>query len=310
LNALLSRASFPFLQAFIDLYSIDFKKVAAKLIELNSKFAGSPHELTSAEIDSYNALVATLEATTRYHASVVSRPAVKLLLGKLSKWPVDALLPVVDTLRILVVHPDGAEAIKEIAGNSFVTAQLDRIRSLASSAETRAVILLTARTLFNSFRNGPTRNLLMNSCGDVMNVVADLLQHSHTTVRFAATVLLHNMANEFLVRRRAIIARETDVVAAGAGASLGVEELQPLAIDDVKQLAALVVEGFDTVTDEDAVNNLIVTLGTCASIHPEVAQFVRELNIDAKLGSLPAKFASPAIREGVVELRGLLSSSR
>ena len=291
--------------AYMELYTVDFKKVLPKLLELNgARPAGEA--LNEGEVAAVTRLVGVLEAVTRYHATVVDRAAVRLLLSRLWAWPVAALLPVADITRILVLHSDGAAAVAEVGGARFLATVTAMLRSAKGDAAARGVVLTATRVLFNCFRHGDTRDLMGAAAGDVLDTLPDLLAYDHATVKYAATALMYNYAVMFIAQRKAKLEAEAGAVAPLPGAP----RLADPDPDRVQQLVAVVAEGLDAVADEDATYNLLVIAGTLASIAPAHATFACDLGLDAKLAATPARFpASDRIKECVIELRGVLAAA-
>mmetsp|Transcript_19560 Transcript_19560/g.27448 ORF Transcript_19560/g.27448 Transcript_19560/m.27448 type:complete len:763 (+) Transcript_19560:22-2310(+) len=83
-----------------------------KVAELNTELqaAGSPAALSPPDLASLASLVALLDDKQRYHASRVSQAHVDVV-KKLTQWPSDKLLPVLDVLRVLMCHPHGVEVL-------------------------------------------------------------------------------------------------------------------------------------------------------------------------------------------------------
>lgn len=353
---------------FIDHYAIDWKKVWPKLVENNAAVAAySAAEPTAAsssfaaggasasavaslalspsELDQVQSIVTVLEQTTRYHATTISRPALRLLLTKCLAWPTQFLLPVADVLRMVVLHSDGADALAELAGTAaptaayssattespgFGSARLIKIMAttlatLRTAADARGVVLTLARFLFNCFRHASARSIVLINAPDAIAAVSSLAQHEHATCKFAAAVLAYNIAAGLMAARRDDIAADSSIVSAGtpaggagstaaaAGGASGAAG-SPAARDAAAdQLVTAIGEALlgGWVAEEDPVFKLVMALGTLACIKPQHALTAKALGLDAPLAALLTSFpGSAVIREAVVELRGLLAQTR
>ncbi|KAM3567916.1 hypothetical protein VYU27_009946, partial [Nannochloropsis oceanica] len=142
-----------------------------------------------------SSLVATLQATSRYHANQVKESEMKALLSLLHGWPADKIFPLLDLLRMTVLHPS-------LKGDGLPPTQLAHIISLCEKNPTSAPIaMLTLRLLANLCRHSGTRRLLVaappspSSC--LLPALSLAAQHAASTnksVRGAAAALLLNLS--------------------------------------------------------------------------------------------------------------------
>lgn len=308
--------------AYVDLYTIDFKKVNPKLLENNQAIAGNAATaslaLTDAEVAEGGAwfkLVGVLEQTTKYHSSTVPRAGVKLLVDKLLKWPATYLLPVVDTLRLLVLHADGVDALLETyrAADGFVADMLELIRKNVAAPELRGVVLTVTRVLFNAFRHARLREVMYSSAATVIPVVAGaLLDYEHPTVKAAACNVLYNYATLFVGKRRDKITDDNNTLSSGLGSSmLGGAPVVDVDMSAVQLAVQAVIGGISKVKEEEPLYRLITALGTLVAIETSsLGPFAKAQGADAALatagGACPS---SAAVKEASIELRSCMSSS-
>ena len=158
------------MRAYVVHDEANWSKVLPKLLETSSGAAvgGSQDAAVAAlaltpgaEVRAIEGLVDVLADTSHWHALEVPRPAVALLLRKTLRWPGGASFPAVDVLRMLVCHPDGAAALAEVGGAAAVGNEAARITALRDEPAARNAVLLSARMLFNCFKEPPTRNLVL-----------------------------------------------------------------------------------------------------------------------------------------------------
>ena len=311
----------------------DTRKLLAKLRELNGggSVAGSPNPavaalaLTPPEFDALAALVTTLAETSRWHASEVSRGTVALLCRKPLSWPPAAVFPALDLLRVLVCHPDGAEAIAQVEGAAFIRRETARVSSLAVSgdpspeaiAAARVPLLLCARVLLNALKEAPTRRLVLADAPAVLDAVSDLIQFPHASVLGAAALLLQNFAyvlceqhkeaagaaaaRAFASAAAAGAGSAASAAAAGAGAAAGAAAAAPDS-SVVHQVLGLLVEGFRVAKEEDAALRLLCTLGTLVLMGYGPA--AKGMELFDTLSTLPSAFpGSEAVRKAVMEVQ-------
>jgi hypothetical protein len=97
------------------------------------------------------AIVETLQATSRYHASSFAA-ADYALVGKLCSWPVPQLFPALDLLRMLLLHPEAARHYAAPPQDELGAA-LNRAGS--GSPPLPANLITATRTAVNTFRYAP-----------------------------------------------------------------------------------------------------------------------------------------------------------
>lgn len=185
-------------RVYADFSTVDFKKVWPKLLELNASLVGvaGASSFSSDEEAALRAVVDVLENTARYHASTVPRRGVGLAVRACAAWPLTHLLPVLDVLRVCVLHPDGAAAVAATPG--FLAALLRVVRSAAApsaGADVRPAALVSGRLLANCFRHAPTRTMLEAAVPEALDAAALLVRYSAaSSVRCAGAYVLHNLA--------------------------------------------------------------------------------------------------------------------
>lgn len=277
-------------KSFIDLTTVDFKKVWPKLLELNGTLPDATLAMSADDQAQVRALVDVLEQTSRYHASQVPRPGVKLLLTKLMKWPLTHVFPCVDILRILVIHTDGSASLEELGAATFIQPLLDIIKNGKDKPEARPAVLLATRTIFNAFRSEGTRRLIAQKESDVLDAVSDLMQHEHATVKFAAAVVLHNFAH--MCTLAASDAQKADKPISSAVSS-----------ETVQQAIALIFEGLGSVKEDDAAAKLLISLGALLMLGKEFREFAISMEMESAIkGAAGASAANKSVVDEAVKL--------
>ena len=88
-------------------------KLFAKLIEFN-ELVDSEVKLSQADIDDLESVMKVIRETSRYHVSVISETQVRCLVRPVLGWTAEYCFPLFDILRIICIHPVGAEAISKL----------------------------------------------------------------------------------------------------------------------------------------------------------------------------------------------------
>ncbi|KAK9136402.1 hypothetical protein Syun_015732 [Stephania yunnanensis] len=84
------------------------RKIAEFNNSLQSNLKQAQLSLTEIEIARMEAVFKILKDTSHYHSSKFADVDVALLLKPLKSWPIEMIFPVIDILRMMVLHPDGA----------------------------------------------------------------------------------------------------------------------------------------------------------------------------------------------------------
>ena len=272
---------------YVDLTTVDFKKVWPKVLEVAKAQAAAAGAAPTAEEEAaLRAVVDVLEQTSKYHATTVPRAGVHALLRLLRAWPPREAFPLVDVLRILVVHMDGAKAVAECFGAALLPLLLGAVRATAAQADARPATLLAARALFNCFRNEPTRRLVAGA-GDaaqaeLQDSIATLLAHEHATVRYAGAVCLHNLA---LAQRFA--AEEARAAGAPPAGALSAERLT--------QSLALVATGLGAdKPDADLQSLLLLAVDALLKADASAAALAKDLGLPGLVAAVAAAGSASA----------------
>ena len=152
-------------------------KLVSKLQDLNST-APPTQALTSSEFECVVSLAATLENTSRYHASEISTTEVAAAL-KMLNWSSNNLAIPFDLMRMIASHPHGAEAL---AKHSSFKAILGRMASLLSDSSVPVTVsTVMLRFLVNCFRNGSLMKACLYNEENVM-VVSNIIEASKALI--------------------------------------------------------------------------------------------------------------------------------
>eukprot|EP00826_Nyctotherus_ovalis_P045440 TRINITY_DN5034_c0_g2_i2.p1 TRINITY_DN5034_c0_g2~~TRINITY_DN5034_c0_g2_i2.p1 ORF type:complete len:575 (+),score=171.27 TRINITY_DN5034_c0_g2_i2:380-2104(+) len=148
--------------------SVNVDNPQKKILEFNEKLKEDaklkPFTLASFEETSLNGLLTTLKNTGNYHLSKIDESRFELLSTKLLKWPLEQVFPVIDVVRMLLMHP-GAQAFFGTydKGAEFLTNIIRCLKPEASDP----LLILSLRTLCNMFE-GPSTSYVIGKATDLI----------------------------------------------------------------------------------------------------------------------------------------------
>jgi phospholipase A-2-activating protein len=134
-----------------------------------------------------DALMATLAATNRYHASKVSDAQLGVLTDMLQRLEPAQAFPALDLARMAILHPDA----------STQTAYWSRCLTLALAMPTTdgsAVPMLTLRLVANAFCGGPgSRQAVVASLDKVLMYAHSFVASGNKNIRLSVATVLYNV---------------------------------------------------------------------------------------------------------------------
>jgi len=240
--------------------AVDLGKVMSKLEETNGELDGQEGHLSEAEVGALREMASTLKETSRYHASSISRGAVRAL-EKALRWPADKVFPTLDLARVALLHPSGAEQLAH-GGDLFVQA----LAQGASEGATLALALLGARVAANHFRHreaaGPAVDCLVGpgAASRVVPQLDELAGFPNKNVRLSVSTALLNCCNALAHGKKGEAAAE-DVAAALAPVALKVARIS------LDQGAA----------EAEAVRRALLAVGCALAVGADCADTAQEL---------------------------------
>ncbi|ETV67982.1 hypothetical protein H257_15946 [Aphanomyces astaci] len=126
-----SSAYFP-LKTFATFDTAKIAKLFATVDQFNTLYP----VLTAEELTVVSSLISTLQQTSYYHSSVVTKIQVGVVCKLVGQWPSSHVFPALDLLRLVLVHPVGATHVPDTAaslvlGHAFAPDAADATRFLA-----------------------------------------------------------------------------------------------------------------------------------------------------------------------------------
>jgi len=161
-----------------------------KLTELN---ATVPQPLNEADQKAISALLAILKEPARYHSTKVTEDQMRIVVKRLLVWPPDALLPVLDLLRLLFTHTHATEILSSY---KWTPSLFETVYSIASGASA-VNAMLALRTFANIFKNQVSRKLLEPHIGQLIQLLNTTGVSDNKGVAQASTTLLLNFSVAF-----------------------------------------------------------------------------------------------------------------
>ncbi|GER50394.1 transducin family protein / WD-40 repeat family protein [Striga asiatica] len=174
-----------------------FDGILKKISEFNSVLLSDPEKshlsMNEVDVSRLNAIVKILKDTSHYHSTTFSDVDVALLLKLLNTWPVAMLFPVVDVVRMIVLHPDGAgKLLQHVKGENDTIVEL--IRKVAANPPLPANLLTSLRALTNLFKNTSYNDWLLAHRVEILDAFSSCWSSTNKNVQLSYATLLINYA--------------------------------------------------------------------------------------------------------------------
>ncbi|CAL5329142.1 unnamed protein product [Camellia sinensis] len=146
------------------------KKISEFNNALQSDLDKKSLSLTELEVSRLDAIVKILKDTSHYHSSRFSDVDIILLLKLLKSWPLAMMFPVIDILRMIILHPDGATRLLKhvddkngqmipelglkLGGGCLFTCDvlMEMVKNVTTSPALPANLLTSTRAVTNLFK--------------------------------------------------------------------------------------------------------------------------------------------------------------
>ncbi|KAJ8506706.1 hypothetical protein OPV22_007592 [Ensete ventricosum] len=170
--------------------------ILKKISEFNSALATDVEKslsLSELELSRLAAIAKVLKDTSHYHCSSFADVDILLLLKLLKSWPIPMLFPVIDILRMIVLHPDGASLLHKHmeSGNDI----LMEILVKATTAPPQTANLLTiVRAITNLFKHSCFSNWLQSHYSEVLDNLSSCRSFFNKNAHLCYATLILNYA--------------------------------------------------------------------------------------------------------------------
>lgn len=255
-----------------------FEGIIKKLTEFNSTLAAheAHRELALNQADSMRiqAMIATLKETSLYHASSFADVDFKLLTRMVLQWPIENIFPVLDLMRMMLLHPQCAIffANATTAGNDVL---LEALRRATGEPVLVPNLLTSARVAVNAFKHSVLRNWVVKNRSEILDLFSGCCASMNKNVRLAYATLVINYS--------ALLLETNDEEGQIQVLSAAVEMADSQEADVEVRFRALVALG--TLIHSSGVKSVAVDLdakslaaAACKSSVPKIAEVGRDID--------------------------------
>ena len=170
-------------------------KLLTKLTEFNSALNSDTCAiLTDAEMGQIEHLARILNETSYYHSSRISESQLEVLYKILLSWPTVQLFPVYDMLRVVAIHPHGAETLASSVRTTLYTV-LQHTFTLLSSPTFTPTALTAMRFLCNCVKNTDLRTAIYteNTLVSILQCVQTHQNSENKQMRIVCSRIVYNV---------------------------------------------------------------------------------------------------------------------
>ncbi|KAL5788522.1 hypothetical protein ACOSP7_005471 [Xanthoceras sorbifolium] len=174
-----------------------FDGILKKITEFNNALLSDSEKknlsLTELEISRLAAVVKILKDTSHYHSSSFADVDISLLLKLLKTWPLAMIFPVIDVLRMIILHPDGARLLlKHVENENDVL--MEMIKKVTANPAISANLLTSIRAVSNLFKNSNNHNWLQKHCSEILDAFSSCYSSPNKNLQLSYTTLILNYA--------------------------------------------------------------------------------------------------------------------
>ncbi|XP_039019425.1 uncharacterized protein LOC120150891 [Hibiscus syriacus] len=173
-----------------------FDGILKKISEFNNTLLADSEKkdlsLTEPKISRLGAIVKILKDTSHYHSSTFADVDIALLLKLLKSLPLAMIFPVIDILRMIVLHPDGATVLlRHVEVNDVV---MEMIMKVTTEPAVPANFLTSIRAVTNIFKNSSYYLWLQKHRCDILDAFLSCLASPNKNLQLAYSTLILNYA--------------------------------------------------------------------------------------------------------------------
>ncbi|XP_019413607.1 PREDICTED: phospholipase A-2-activating protein-like isoform X2 [Lupinus angustifolius] len=172
-----------------------FDGILKKITEFNNALLSDQEKqnlsLTEPDVSRLGSIVKTLKDTSYYHSSKFADSDIALLLNLLQSWPLGVIFPVIDILRMIVLHPDGATKLhKHFETKNDILMEV--IKKVTVHPAIPANLLTSIRTITNLFKNSCYFNWLQKHCSEILDAFSSCSSSSNKNLQLSYSTLILN----------------------------------------------------------------------------------------------------------------------
>ncbi|RWR72325.1 phospholipase A-2-activating protein isoform X1 [Cinnamomum micranthum f. kanehirae] len=181
-----------------------FDGILKKISEFNnsllSEVGQNSVSLTELDLSRLAAIVKILKDTSHYHSTTFADTDIALLVKLLKSWPPAMMFPVIDILRMVVLHPDGASSLaKHIEdGNDML---LETFKKATEEPALPGNLLTITRLMTNIFKNPYFHQWLQLHRSEILDALSCCCSSSNKNVNLSYSTLVLNYAVLLIEKR-------------------------------------------------------------------------------------------------------------
>nr|GMD16360.1 phospholipase A-2-activating protein [Ipomoea batatas] len=174
-----------------------FDGILKKILEFNSSLQSDSERnnlsINDADLSRLTAIVKILKDTSHYHTSRFSDVDLALVLRLLKTWPLSMLFPVIDILRMIILHPDGANILLKHVNHDNDTL-IELIKKVTVNPPLPANLLTSIRAVTNLFKNSMFYDWLIKNRGEILDAFSSCYLSSNKNVQLSYSTMVLNFA--------------------------------------------------------------------------------------------------------------------
>ena len=171
--------------------SVNVDNPLKKITEFNNIMKADPKlkpsALVSYEEGALSSLLQTLKNTSTYHLNKIGDNHFDLMNNRLMKWPLEYMLPVIDVVRMILLHPTSQAIFGTFEkGSAFFTNVIRCLRPEASDP----LLIVTLRCMCNMCEGTSTSYVINKMMPIVLGQLGFIIMHKNKNVLLGASALL------------------------------------------------------------------------------------------------------------------------
>ncbi|OMO63433.1 hypothetical protein COLO4_32463 [Corchorus olitorius] len=171
-----------------------FDGILKKISEFNNTLLSDSEKkdlaMTELEVSRLGAIVKILKDTSHYHSSSFADVDISLLLKLLKSWPIAMIFPVIDILRMIALHPDGASILlRHVEVNDVL---MEMIVKVTTDPVLPANLLTSIRAITNLFKNSSYHGWLQKHRSEILDAFSNCLASPNKNLQLAFSTMILN----------------------------------------------------------------------------------------------------------------------
>ncbi|CAK7329744.1 unnamed protein product [Dovyalis caffra] len=174
-----------------------FDGILKKITEFNNSLLSDSVKkdlsLSELEMSRLAAVLKILKDTSHYHTSRFADADIALLLKLLKSWPTAMMFPVIDIVRMLVLHPDGATVLfKHVEDENDIL--MEMIKRVATNPPLPPNLLTGIRAVTNLFKNSRYHNWLQKHRSEILDAFSSCYSSPNKNLQLSYATMILNYA--------------------------------------------------------------------------------------------------------------------